>query len=71
MAAHGPVGVTAVVAGAATTREQIDAAIRGRLPEYMIPTDVFFWKALPLNANGKIDRGRIRHMLEEGAQDEA
>ena len=37
-------------------------ALKGLLPAYMIPRRVVAVEALPMNANGKIDRGRI---LEE------
>lgn len=32
------------------------AALRDRLPEYMVPRRIMLVESLPLNANGKIDR---------------
>ena len=41
------------------------ALCRDRLPSYMVPKRVFFVDQLPLNSNGKIDRGALRPTLEE------
>ena len=38
---------------------------RDRLPSYMVPKRVFFVEGLPLNSNGKVDRGALRPVLEE------
>ncbi|HEX7182532.1 MAG TPA: amino acid adenylation domain-containing protein [Thermoanaerobaculia bacterium] len=37
-------------------RDELPAYLRGRLPEYMVPSAVVVMDALPLNANGKVDR---------------
>jgi len=37
-------------------REQIRAALRDELPDYMVPAHFMFLKALPLSPNGKLDR---------------
>ena len=42
-----------------------NSAVAARLPSYMVPKRVFFVDQLPLNSNGKIDRGALRPTLEE------
>ncbi len=39
---------------------ELRAYLRERLPEYMVPSQVVWLKALPLNSNGKVDRGALR-----------
>jgi pyochelin synthetase len=41
------------------TDEQIKAALRRHLPDYMTPSSVFWHDHLPLTRNGKVDRGRL------------
>lgn len=39
--------------------------VRDKLPKYMIPTKYIFLTDLPHNANGKIDRKRLKEMYTE------
>ncbi len=48
-----------VVLAAGASLESVRSALRERLPEYMVPADLAALEALPLNANGKIDRARL------------
>lgn len=59
-------GVVTFVSGAREqSAEPILAACRRTLPEYMVPREICFVADMPLNPNGKIDRRRLVHMLEE------
>ncbi|MGW7545603.1 amino acid adenylation domain-containing protein [Streptomyces sp. NPDC054770] len=73
VAVPGPGGQTLLEA--ACTGDGVDtagllAALRARLPAYMVPRSVTVLPGLPLNANGKTDRGTLRRTLasrESGA----
>jgi amino acid adenylation domain-containing protein len=45
--------------GAAPTAAAIRGALRARLPDYIVPAHVLILDALPLTANGKVDRRRL------------
>ena len=56
--------------GVCTGGEVTDAATvktrcASKLPNYMVPSDVFWIPEMPLNANGKIDRNKIALWVEE------
>lgn len=40
---------------------EITAHLRGRLPAYMVPQQIFQIRAMPLSPNSKIDRGALLH----------
>jgi natural product biosynthesis luciferase-like monooxygenase protein len=44
------------------------AFLQERLPHYMVPAEVSFIDALPLNRNGKVDRGALRRPAEHSAR---
>jgi amino acid adenylation domain-containing protein len=48
-----------------TTSAAVRAAMRKVLPPYMVPTRWLALPALPTNANGKIDRRRLRELFRE------
>ena len=59
-------GVVAFVAGCDRDVAGIREAMARRVPDYMIPRQVRFVDAIPLNANGKFDRNALKAMLEGG-----
>ncbi len=38
-------------------------ALQQKLPQYMIPSKIFFLKELPLNTNGKVDRNALKKRI--------
>ena len=59
-------GVVGVLSGSdPTLDERILSACSDRLPRYMVPQRIFHFKGLPLNVNGKIDRGKIAEMIAQ------
>jgi len=57
-------GIVGVVSGSDPARDaQIIAACETRLPRYMVPNRIYHFPQIPLNVNGKIDRGKITEML--------
>ncbi|MFJ1546422.1 AMP-binding protein [Streptomyces sp. NPDC088246] len=66
LALPGPGGDTQLVAvctGQGIDPADVLAALRARLPEYMIPSALTVLADLPLNANGKVDRQALRDTL--------
>ncbi|MFF1625639.1 amino acid adenylation domain-containing protein [Streptomyces sp. NPDC058272] len=58
-------------AGARGTGADIKKAAAAFLPPYMLPAVVTVWDALPLTANGKVDRASLaRHEEEPDTEDE-
>jgi amino acid adenylation domain-containing protein len=54
------------VAGRATAPSAIRRELGAIVPAYMVPTRWMAFDQLPINANGKVDRRRIREAFEEG-----
>jgi acyl-CoA synthetase (AMP-forming)/AMP-acid ligase II len=62
--AHGIVGF---VHASMVDSEQVIAALKTRLPSYMLPNRVVALDQMPLNSNGKVDRAALRPLLEDCA----
>jgi acyl-coenzyme A synthetase/AMP-(fatty) acid ligase len=60
-------GIVAFVAshGGASSEFSKDR-LRKRLPPHMVPSAIYDVAALPLNANGKVDRKALAARLERG-----
>jgi amino acid adenylation domain-containing protein len=57
-------GIVGVLSGSDPVNDkQIIAACETRLPRYMVPNRIYHFPQIPLNVNGKIDRGKITEML--------
>jgi amino acid adenylation domain-containing protein len=57
-------GIVGVVSGADPARDaEVIKTCQTRLPRYMVPTRIYHFEQMPLNVNGKIDRGKITEML--------
>ena len=57
------------VPGAALDLEELRAHLRRRLAPYKQPRDIIEWVALPLLANGKIDKKPLRERYARASQD--
>ena len=58
-------GIVAVVCGSSPDHDaRLIEACRRQLPDYMVPSRVVHLRELPLNVNGKIDRGKIGELLK-------
>ncbi len=62
--ASGADGIVAFVAEPMLDEPAVLATMARRLPAYMVPRRLHLLEALPLNANGKVDRGALTRRLE-------
>jgi acyl carrier protein len=61
----GYVVAAAVEAGEPLRGSELRVSLRGRLPEYMVPSAIVVLDELPLTPNGKVDRKALRAMKWE------
>ncbi|WP_157659715.1 non-ribosomal peptide synthetase, partial [Burkholderia ubonensis] len=70
--AHGVRKLAAYVKGSASLSvPDLRAFLAGKLPDYMVPSDIFPIAEFPLNANGKLDRPALLAMEAVAAPDDA
>ncbi|WP_157655211.1 non-ribosomal peptide synthetase, partial [Burkholderia ubonensis] len=70
--AHGVRKLAAYVKGSASLSvPDLRAYLAGKLPDYMVPSDIFPIAEFPLNANGKLDRPALLAMEAAAAPDDA
>lgn len=62
----GAAGIAAFVADTRLDSAALKVALARRLPDYMVPRELRLLAELPLNANGKWDRGALLRLLEDG-----
>lgn len=60
----GAEGIVAFVTEARITTASMLERLRKRLPAYAVPREIRLLSFIPLNSNGKIDRGALLRMLE-------
>jgi amino acid adenylation domain-containing protein/non-ribosomal peptide synthase protein (TIGR01720 family) len=56
-------------AGADVSIRSLREQLKGRLPEYMIPAELFLLDELPLTPNGKIDRRALAALQQNGSSE--
>jgi amino acid adenylation domain-containing protein len=61
--------IVGFVARGGTPTDRIREALRARLPSHMVPDAIHAVAALPLNANGKLDRRALIARLEAGTDE--
>jgi amino acid adenylation domain-containing protein len=61
----GASGIVAFVADLDVDASALKHRLGTRLPSYMVPREIRLLPELPLNANGKCDRGALSRLLEE------
>ena len=49
--------------GVEMDKKELMEALAKRVPEYMIPGKIVYVKAMPHNANGKIDRVKLKELV--------
>jgi acyl-coenzyme A synthetase/AMP-(fatty) acid ligase len=64
--ASGASGIAAFVADLGVNSAALKAGLTRRLPGYMVPRELRLVQELPVNANGKWDRGALIRILDEG-----
>jgi acyl-CoA synthetase (AMP-forming)/AMP-acid ligase II len=59
-------GIVAFVSGSGIDVSELQRACKASLSDYMVPSRIILVDNMPLNANGKVDRGALKTRLESG-----
>jgi acyl carrier protein len=59
--------IVAYVVSAEISQNELRAALKQKLPEYMVPSTFVFLKSLPLTPNGKVDRAALPAPEDSGS----
>jgi acyl-coenzyme A synthetase/AMP-(fatty) acid ligase len=62
-----PRGIVSIIGAGSADSEQIIAALKQRIPAYMVPSRVIAQENLPLNQSGKVDRKALLAWLDREA----
>jgi non-ribosomal peptide synthetase component E (peptide arylation enzyme) len=60
-------GIVSFVNAASIDAPRTIEALKSRLPPYMLPNRIIALNAIPLSANGKVDRKALRQLLDTQA----
>jgi amino acid adenylation domain-containing protein len=60
-------GIVSFVRAPAVSPDGIIDLLKTRIPPYMVPNRIIFMSELPLSVNGKVDRRKLRQLLEDAA----
>ena len=63
--ATGATGIIGFIGDTTVDGDRVLELVRGRLPSYMVPRELRVLAEIPLNANGKMDRGALLRSLED------
>jgi amino acid adenylation domain-containing protein len=63
---HGETDLTGFYVGSEFRQTELMLWLRKQIPVHMVPRHFEHLPGLPLNANGKADRGRLRHLVAAG-----
>lgn len=56
--------ITLCIESESKITEKVLNYLKGKVPSYMIPHSVYYFKQFPLNVNGKIDRRKLKEVIE-------
>jgi acyl-coenzyme A synthetase/AMP-(fatty) acid ligase len=60
-------GIVSFVRAPAGSPDGIIDRLKTRIPPYTVPNRIVFLSEMPLSVNGKVDRGKLRQLLEDAA----
>ncbi|WP_257022650.1 non-ribosomal peptide synthetase [Pigmentiphaga litoralis] len=63
------IGYVSTQADAAVVGDDLRRWLESRLPDYMVPSAILVLRALPLNANGKVDRHALPEVVPEQSEE--